>query len=110
MTKLMEGKKGIIFGVSNKRGIGYAIAEQLHKQGAEIAFTYANDLMETRVKPIAEEMESKLVLECDVTREDHLESVFKAYKETYKQSESCHPILQAWNGNPLVSEITCKST
>ena len=53
---LMEGKKGIIFGVSNKFGIANAIAEQLHAEGAEIAFTYANEAMEKRVRPIAESM------------------------------------------------------
>ena len=66
---LMDGKKGIIFGVSNKFGIANAIAEQLYAQGAEIAFTYANEAMEKRVKPIAESMNAKMCLECDVTKE-----------------------------------------
>ena len=70
MTKLMEGKKGILFGVSNKFGIAYAIAEKLKEQGAEIAFTYANEAMEKRVRPIAEEMGSKMCVQCDVTKED----------------------------------------
>ena len=51
MTKLMSGKKGIIFGVSNKRGIAYGIAKLLHEHGAEIAFTYANEAMKSRVTP-----------------------------------------------------------
>lgn len=80
---LMTGKKGIIFGVSNKRGIAYAIAESLRREGAEIAFTYANDLMKDRVEPIAKEMGSKIVMECDVTNESHLSSVFSTYKNTY---------------------------
>ena len=87
MAGLMEGKKGIIFGVSNKRGIGYAIAKSLFDQGADIAFTYANELMEGRVKPIAEEMNSKMVLECDVTNDAHLKNVFDQYKETYGQCD-----------------------
>ena len=80
---LMKGKKGIIFGVSNKRGIGYGIANALHQNGAEIAFTYAGEIMKGRVTPIAEEMNSKLIMSCDVTKEDEVEAVFKAYKETY---------------------------
>ena len=64
---LMQGKKGIIFGVSNKFGIANAIAEQLHAAGAEIAFTYANEAMKGRVTPIAESMNSKMIVECDVT-------------------------------------------
>ena len=46
--KLMEGKKGLIFGVSNTHGIAYAIAKQLYDAGAEIAFTYAGEVMEKR--------------------------------------------------------------
>ena len=57
---IMDGKKGIIFGVSNKRGIGYAIANAIYREGGQIAFTYANELMKNRVQPIAEEMKSKL--------------------------------------------------
>ena len=83
MTKLMEGKKGIIFGVSNKRGIGYSIADALYQQGAEIAFTYAGELMEPRVTPIAESMNSKLVISCDVTNENDIKNVFEEYKKVY---------------------------
>lgn len=83
MTQLLAGKKGIIFGVSNKRGIAYAIAKALHDQGAEIAFTYANELMQNRVTPIAEEMNSKLIMECDVTNEDHITAVFDNYEKAY---------------------------
>jgi enoyl-[acyl-carrier protein] reductase I len=83
MTKLMTGKKGIIFGVSNKRGIGYAIAEALYNQGADIAFTYAGDIMEPRVKPIAESMNSKLIINCDVTNENDIKTVFSEYKKIY---------------------------
>ena len=50
---LMKGKKGIIFGVSNTHGIAYGIAKQLHDAGADIAFTYAGEAMEKRVRPIA---------------------------------------------------------
>ena len=44
---------------------------------------HANELMESRVKPIAEEMNSKLVIECDVTNEDHLKQTFDHYKQQY---------------------------
>ena len=80
---LMTGKKGIIFGVSNKFGIANAIAEQLYEQGAEIAFTYASEVMEKRVRPIAESMNAKLILECDVTKEEDVKKVFEEYEKTY---------------------------
>ena len=55
---IMQGKKGIIFGVSNTHGIAYGIAKQIFEQGADIAFTYAGEVMEKRVRPLAEEMNS----------------------------------------------------
>lgn len=83
MSGLMQGKKGIIFGVSNKRSIGYGIAKALHDQGAQIAFTYAGEVMESRVRPIAEEMGSKCIVACDVTNDGEIEASFKAYQAAY---------------------------
>ncbi len=80
---LMKGKKGIIFGVSNTSGIAYGIAKELFEAGADIAFTYANAAMEKRVRPIAESMNAKLIMECDVTDEDKLKEVFENYEKTY---------------------------
>lgn len=80
---LMKGKKGVIFGVSNKHGIAYGIAQQLYNEGAEIAFTYASEVMEKRVKPIAEEMGAKICLECDVTNEEAVKKVFDECEKVY---------------------------
>ncbi|MCR5261761.1 MAG: enoyl-ACP reductase [Candidatus Gastranaerophilales bacterium] len=80
---LMKGKKGIIFGVSNTSGIAYGIANELFKAGADIAFTYANEAMEKRVRPIAESMNAKMIMECDVTNEEKLKEVFETYNKTY---------------------------
>ncbi len=80
---LMKGKKGIIFGVSNKHGIANAIAEQIYAQGGEIAFTYASEVMEKRVKPIAEEMNAKMCIECDVTKEEDVKKTFEEYTKHY---------------------------
>ncbi|MFA6988483.1 MAG: enoyl-ACP reductase [Candidatus Gastranaerophilaceae bacterium] len=79
----MDGKKGIVFGVSNKRGIAHAICEQLFNEGAEIAFTYANEAMESRVRPIAGEMNAKIVMECDVLNEDQIKAVFDEFQNVY---------------------------
>ncbi len=80
---LMSGKKGIIFGVSNKRSIAYGIAQQLFNEGADIAFTYAGDIMESRVRPIAESMNAKLICDCDVQNDDQIVSVFQQFKDIY---------------------------
>lgn len=80
---LMKGKKGIIFGVSNTHGIAYGIAKQLHEAGAEIAFSYAGEAMEKRVRPIAESMGAKIIMSCDVTKEDEVAAVFKECEKVY---------------------------
>ncbi len=80
---IMTGKKGVIFGVSNTHGIAYGIAQQLYNEGAEIAFTYAGEAMEKRVKPIAEGMNAKIIMSCDVTKEEEVEAVFKECEKVY---------------------------
>ncbi len=81
--KLMEGKKGVIFGVSNTHGIAYGIAKQLYDAGAQIAFTYAGEVMEKRVRPIAESMDAKVIMSCDVTKEDEVKAVFQELEKVY---------------------------
>lgn len=85
IMELMAGKKGIVSGVSNKRGIAYAIAKALFDQGASMAFTYAGDIMKDRVTPLAQEMNSPLIMDCDVASEDNLSAVFEAVKTTFGQ-------------------------
>ena len=81
--KLMEGKQGIVFGVSNKWGIAYAISQALHEQGARIAFTYAGEMMKDRVTPLAEAMSSEMIMSCDVTQEHEVAAVFEEFKRVY---------------------------
>ncbi len=80
---LMTGKKGLIFGVSNNHGIAYAIAKQLFDEGAEIAFTYAGEVMEKRVRPLAESMNAKIIMSCDVTKEDEIKAVVAECEKLY---------------------------
>jgi len=80
---LLSGKKGIIFGVANERSIAWAIAEALHKEGAELAFTYPNAVLERRVRPLAEGIGSKIIEQCDVTKEEELEALFNKIKDTF---------------------------
>ena len=79
----MKGKKCVNFGVSNTHGIAYGIAKQLYDAGAEIAFTYAGEAMEKRVKPIAESMGAKIIMSCDVTKEEEVKAVFDECEKVY---------------------------
>lgn len=73
---LLDGRKGIIFGVANDKSIAWAIAKALSAEGAELAFTYAGEVLEKRVRPLAESLGSKIIIPCDVSRDDQIQQVF----------------------------------
>ena len=68
-SNLMQGKRGLIMGVANDRSIAWGISSVLAQHGAELAFTYQNDSIERRVRPLAEGIGSKIVVQCDVEDE-----------------------------------------
>ncbi len=74
---LMTGKRGIIFGVANDLSIAWGIARQLHAAGATLAFTYLNEALEKRVRPLAESVDAELVLPCDLSRDEDIEAVYE---------------------------------
>ena len=73
---LMTGKRGIIFGLANEKSIAWGIAQQLHAAGAEVAYTYLNEALEKRVRPLAESLGAKIILPCDVQNEEEMVAVF----------------------------------
>ncbi len=72
---LMKGKKGLIVGVANSKSIAYGIAKSCREQGADLAFTYLNEALEKRVRPIADELGSSAIYELDITKPEHLEAL-----------------------------------
>jgi enoyl-[acyl-carrier protein] reductase I len=81
--KLLDGKKAAIFGVANDRSIAWAISEAFHAAGAQLAFTYAGEALEKRVRPLAESIGSKVVLPCDVSKDEEIEKVFTILKQEW---------------------------
>ena len=78
---MIKGKKGIvIFGIANDHSIAWGIAKQLHANGAELAITYQNNTLLKRVKPLADKVNSDILVECDVNNEDHLQNTFNKLK------------------------------
>jgi enoyl-[acyl-carrier protein] reductase I len=73
---LLQGKRGLIMGVANNRSIAWGIAKAAAAQGASLAFTYQGDALKKRVEPLAGEVNSKLVLPCDVTDTASIDAVF----------------------------------
>jgi enoyl-[acyl-carrier protein] reductase I len=80
---LMKGKRGLIMGVANDRSIAWGIAEMAHKHGAELAFTFQGDALEKRVRPLAESVQSKIVVPCDVTNHESIDATFKAIEKEW---------------------------
>ena len=80
---VMKGKKGLIIGVANNKSIAYGIAKACKQQGAELAFTYLNEQLEKRVRPIAEEFGSNYVYELDVQKPEHIEALAKSIEKDF---------------------------
>ena len=80
MQPLMQGKRGLIMGVANDHSIAWGIAKTLHAHGAELAFTYQGEALGKRVKPLAEQLNSNLVLPCDVEDIASVDKAFAALK------------------------------
>ena len=72
----LEGKRALIVGVASPRSIAWGIAEAMHKQGAELAFTYQNDRLQSRVKKIADQCGSEIVIPCDVATDEAIDETF----------------------------------
>lgn len=81
--ELMKGKRGIVFGVANDKSIAWGISQQLRAAGAELAFTYLNESLEKRVRPLAESLDAKIVLPCDVQNDQEIEAVFAELKKQW---------------------------
>ena len=73
----LSGKKVLIVGIASNRSIAYGIAQAMHRQGAELAFSYANDKLQPRVEKFAAEFDSNIVLPCDVADDDEITSLFE---------------------------------
>ena len=69
---ILEGKKGLILGVANQKSIAWGIAQACKDEGATLGFTYLNDAMEKRVRPLAESADAAMIVECDVQNDDHI--------------------------------------
>ncbi len=72
----LAGKRVLIVGVASDRSIASGIAKAMHREGAELAYTYQNEKLRSRVEKIAADTDSDIVLPCDVTSDEHIEKVF----------------------------------
>ena len=80
MTGLMAGKRGLIMGLANDRSLAWGIAKRLREQGAELAFSYQGESLHRRVAPLAEELGSDFLIDCDVSDMANLDAAFETLK------------------------------
>ncbi len=73
----LANKKALIIGVASNRSIAWGVAKAMHEQGAELAFTYQNDRLQSRVEKLAKECDSDIVLPCDVATDENISDLFK---------------------------------
>ena len=84
MSGLMAGKRGLIMGLANDKSLAWGIARQLREQGAELAFSYQGEALAKRVRPLAEQLGSDFVFECDVSDMDALDEAFGRLRERWE--------------------------
>ncbi len=83
----MQGKRGLIMGLANDRSLAWGIARALREQGAELAFSYQGEALEKRVRPLAAELGSDLLIDCDVSSMDALDNAFAQIETAWGQMD-----------------------
>ena len=84
MAGLMEGKRGLIMGLANDKSLAWGIAKRLHEHGAALAFSYQGDAHAKRVRPLAAELGSELLIDCDVSDMGALDAAFAKLAEQWE--------------------------
>ncbi len=73
----LAGKRALIFGVASNRSIAWGIAQAMHREGCELAFTYQNERLRERVEKFAGQLDSDIVIPCNVEDDNEIEAVFE---------------------------------
>jgi enoyl-[acyl-carrier protein] reductase I len=79
----LDGKRALIVGVATERSIAWGIAQAMHREGAELAFSYVNDKLKERVEPLAASLGSTLTLPLDVTVDAQIDAAFDRLKREW---------------------------
>jgi enoyl-[acyl-carrier protein] reductase I len=77
----LQGKRGLVVGVANKRSLAWGIAQSVAREGARLALTYQGERLEENVRKLAKELESPVILPLDVTRDEELDALVPALQE-----------------------------
>lgn len=80
---LLDSKKGLVLGVANDHSISWGIAQALHAEGADLGFTYAGEVFERRVRPLAAGLNAKLIEPCDVQDDEQINALMGRVREVF---------------------------
>ena len=80
---LLDNKRALIVGVASNRSIAWGIARAMRREGAELALTYQGDKLRGRVEKFAAELDSGIVLPCDVADDGQIRAVFERLGERW---------------------------
>lgn len=83
MSQVLAGKNIVVMGVANDRSIAWAIAQSLSAQGARLAFTYESERVEGRVRKLAETIPNSIILPCNVTVDEEIDTLAAQLKEEF---------------------------
>jgi enoyl-[acyl-carrier protein] reductase I len=97
----LAGKRVLILGVASKLSIASGIAAAMHREGAELAFTYQNEKLKDRVLGFAEQWDSNLVFPCDVTSDQQIDDLFSGLSEKWDGLDGIVHCLAFAPGNEL---------
>ncbi len=84
MSGLMAGKRGLIMGLANDKSLAWGIAQKLREHGAELAFSYQGEALKKRVEPLAAQLGSDFVFDCDVSDMAALDRAFATLKARWE--------------------------
>src|ERR1700688_1499483 len=80
---IADGKRALIVGVANDKSLAWSIAQELHAQGAEVALTFQGEILEKRVRPLAQQISAQGVGELDVTSDEQIAAIFANLKQIW---------------------------
>jgi enoyl-[acyl-carrier protein] reductase I len=80
---LVDGKKALIVGVANDHSLAWGIAQALHREGAEVGFTYLGESLEKRVRPLAASLGARLIEPCDANSDEQIEALMQRVSEEW---------------------------
>lgn len=98
---LLQGKRYVIFGVANHKSLAWAISQQLHAAGAQLAFNFLGENLERRVRPLAEEVKSPYVANCNVSNDQDIQQFYAGLSKVWDRIDGVVHSVAFANGEDL---------